>query len=234
MAVIKKFIIKYVIPQIGMLIIYLLGKTYRKEVVGGESEQSLISKEINPIYALWHGRLLYLPFLYRWQERLFSLVSQSTDGEIIARTLRMFGVRAIRGSSYKSGSKAFRELIRIVRDKGLVFITVDGSRGPVFKVQKGILHLAKISGKPILPVTYGAEKAHVFKSWDRFIIPYPFTRVVVIYGEPVYVARDSSEEEIEEKRIALEKRLTEMTDRADQYSKRKHNHSGRRSNSRLP
>jgi len=234
MAVIKKFIIKYVIPPIGMLIIYLLGKTYRKEVVGGESEQSLISKEINPIYALWHGRLLYLPFLYRWQERLYSLVSPSTDGEIIARTLRMFGVRAIRGSSYKSGSKAFRELIRIVRDKGLVFITVDGSRGPVFKVQKGILHLAKISGKPILPVTYGAEKAHVFKSWDRFIIPYPFTRVVVIYGEPVYVARDSSEEEIEEKRIALEKRLTEMTDRADQYSKRKHNHSGRRSNSRLP
>ena len=192
MAVIKKFIIKYVIPPIGMLIIYLLGKTYRKEVVGGESEQSLISKEINPIYALWHGRLLYLPFLYRWQERLYSLVSPSTDGEIIARTLRMFGVRAIRGSSYKSGSKAFRELIRIVRDKGLVFITVDGSRGPVFKVQKGILHLAKISGKPILPVTYGAEKAHVFKSWDRFIIPYPFTRVVVIYGEPVYVARDSS------------------------------------------
>ena len=129
MAVIKKFIIKYVIPPIGMLIIYLLGKTYRKEVVGGESEQSLISKEINPIYALWHGRLLYLPFLYRWQERLYSLVSQSTDGEIIARTLRMFGVRAIRGSSYKSGSKAFRNLIRVVRDEGRVFITVDGSRG---------------------------------------------------------------------------------------------------------
>ena len=226
MAVIKKFIIKYVIPPIGMLIIYLLGKTYRKEVVGGESEQSLISKEINPIYALWHGRLLYLPFLYRWQERLYSLVSPSTDGEIIARTLSMFGVRAIRGSSYKSGSNAFRELIRIVRDKGLVFITVDGSRGPVFKVQKGILHLAKISGKPILPITYGADKAHVFKSWDRFIIPHPFTRVVVIYGEPVYVTRDSSEEEIEEKRIELEKRLTEMTDRADRYYNRKYNHPG--------
>ena len=209
-----------------MLIIYLLGITYRKEIVGVESELSLIKKNLNPIYALWHGRLLYLPFLYRWQERLYSLVSPSTDGEIIARTLRMFGVRAIRGSSYKSGSKAFRELIRIVRDKGRVFITVDGSRGPVFKVQKGILHLAKISGKPILPVTYGAEKAYAFNSWDRFIIPHPFTRVVVIYGEPVYVARDSSEVEIEEKRIELEKRLTEMTDWADQYYKRKHSHPG--------
>ncbi|MCC6545448.1 MAG: lysophospholipid acyltransferase family protein [Nitrospirae bacterium] len=222
MTVIKKLLIKYVIPPIGMLIIYLIGITYRKEVVGGESEQSLIRKGINPIYALWHGRLFFLPFLYRWQERLYSLVSPSTDGEIIARTLRMFGVRTIRGSSYKSGSKAFRELIRIVRDKGLVFITVDGSRGPVFKVQKGILHLAKISGKPILPITYGADKAHVFKSWDRFIIPHPFTRVVVIYGEPVYVPRDSSEEEIEEKRIELEKRLVEITEKSDQYYKQSH------------
>ena len=222
MTVIKNVLIKYVLPPIGMLIIYLLGITYRKEVIGRESEQSLIRRGLNPIYALWHGRLLYLPFHYRWQENLYSLVSPSTDGEIIARTLRLFGVRTIRGSSYKSGSTAFRNLIRVVRDKGRVFITVDGSRGPVFKVQKGILHLAKISGKPVLPVTYGAEKAHVFKSWDRFIIPHPFTRVVVIYGEPVYVTRDSSEEEIEEKRIELEKRLSEMTDRADQYYKRKH------------
>ena len=222
MAVIKKIIIKYVIPPIGMLIIYLLGISYRKEVVGEESEQSLISKEINPIYALWHGRLLYLPFLYRWQERLYSLVSPSTDGEIIARTLRMFGVRGIRGSSYKSGSKAFRNLIRVVRDEGRVFITVDGSRGPVFKVQKGAIHLAKISGMPVLPVTYGAKNALVLKSWDRFIIPHPFTRVVVIYGEPVYVDRDSSEEKIEEKRAELEKRLVEMTEKADQYYKKAH------------
>ncbi len=217
MAVIKNFIIKYIIPPIGMLIIYLLGITYRKEVRGRESEHSLIKKGINPIYALWHGRLLYLPFLYRRQKRLYSLVSPSTDGEIIARTLSMFGVKTVRGSSYKSGSKAFRELIRIVRDKGLVFITVDGSRGPVFKVQKGILHLAKISGKPVLPITYGAEKAFVFKSWDRFIIPHPFTRVVVIYGDPLYVSRDSTEEEIEAKRAELEKRLIVMTEKADKH-----------------
>ncbi len=219
MAVIKNFIVKYVVPPIGMLIIYLLGITYRKEVVGRESEQSLITRGLNPIYALWHGRLLYLPFHYRWQKNLYSLVSPSTDGEIIARTIRLFGVRTVRGSSYKSGSTAFRNLIRVVRDKGRVFITVDGSRGPVFKVQKGILHLAKISGMPVLPVTYGAEKAHVFNSWDRFIIPHPFTRVVVIYGEPIYVPKDSSEDYIEVRRAELEKRLVEMTERADGYFK---------------
>jgi len=218
MAVIKNLIVKYVIPPIGMLIIYLLGITYRKEVLGGESELSLITRGLNPIYALWHGRLFYMTFLCRWQG-IFALVSPSTDGEIIARTVRLFGIRTIRGSSYKGGSKAFRELIRVVRDKGRVFITVDGSRGPVFKVQKGILHLAKISNMPVLPVTYGAEKALVFKSWDRFIIPHPFTRVVVIYGEPVYVPRDSSEEEIEKKKVELEERLVKMTERADHYFK---------------
>ncbi len=218
MAVIRNLIVKYVIPPIAMLIIYLLGITYRKEVVGGESERSLMTRGLNPIYALWHGRLFYMTFFYRWQG-IFALVSPSTDGEIIARTVRLFGIKTIRGSSYKSGSKAFRELIRVVRDKGRVFITVDGSRGPVFKVQKGILHLAKISNMPVLPVTYGAEKALVFKSWDRFIIPHPFTRVVVIYGEPVYVPRDSSEEEIEKKKVELEERLVEMTERADHYFK---------------
>lgn len=217
MAVIKNLIIKYVIPPIAMLIIYILGITCRKEVIGGESEQALLKKGINPIYALWHGRLFYPPFHYRWQKGLYTLVSPSTDGEIIARTLRLFGVRTVRGSSYKSGSQAFRNLIRVVKDRGRVFITVDGSRGPVFKVQKGILHLAKISGLPVLPVTYGTKKAHVFKSWDRFIIPKPFTRVVVIYGEPLYVARDASEDEIEVIRVGLEKRLTEMTEKADQY-----------------
>ncbi len=217
MTAIRNLFIKYVIPPIAMLIIFFLGITCRKEVVGRESEQSLITKGINPIYALWHGRLMYLPFHYRWQEKLYSLVSPSTDGEIIARTLRLFGVRTVRGSSYKSGSTAFRNLIRVVKDKGRVFITVDGSRGPVFRVQKGILHLAKISGLPVLPVTYGAEKAYVFKSWDRFIIPHPFTRLVVIYGEPVYVTRDASEEEIEAKRVELEKRLSEMTKSADQF-----------------
>ena len=199
-----------------MLIIYLLGITYRKEVVGEESDLSLLSRGLNPIYALWHGRLFYITFRYRWKG-IFTLVSPSTDGEIIARTVKLFGIRTIRGSSYKSGSRAFRNLIRVVRDKGRVFITVDGSRGPVFKVQKGVIHLAKISGMPVLPLTYGAEKAIVLKSWDRFIIPHPFTRVVVIYGEPVYVHRDSSEDEIEEKRAELEKRLVEMTERADHY-----------------
>jgi len=215
----KRILYKYIIPPAGMILIYLLGMTYRKVFVGRESEQSLIDKGVNPIYALWHGRMLFFPFLYRWQWRLYVLVSPSIDGEIISRILKLYGVFSIRGSSYEGGTKALRELIKIVKDKKSVFITVDGSRGPVFKVQSGVLHLARLGGVPILPVTYGTEKAYVFKSWDRFIIPKPFSRVVIIYGEPVYIPRDLSERELEARRAELEKRLNEMTEKSDHYFK---------------
>jgi len=200
-----------------VVIISLFGITYRKEVGGREIEQSLIDRGIRPVYALWHGRIFFLSYFFRWQRRFYTLVSPSIDGEIIAGILRLFGFRTIRGSSFKGGGRAYREMIRVVSEKGAVFITVDGSRGPAFKVQKGILHLAKLSNVPILPVTCGAKNAIVLKSWDRFIIPYPFTRVAVIYGGPVYVSRDSSEKETEEKRVELEKRLLEITERADTY-----------------
>ena len=216
---IKRIVYHYIIPPIGFVIICFLGMTYRKEIAGRESEKSILEKDINPVYSLWHGRLLFLPYLYRWEKDLYTLVSPSIDGEIIARILRLFGVHTIRGSSYKEGGRAFRELIRVVRGKGSVFITVDGSRGPVFKVQGGVLHLAMLGNVPILPITYGAEKAIILKSWDRFIIPKPFSRVVVIYGEPLYVPRDMSDEQMEEKREELEKRLVEITEKADQYFK---------------
>lgn len=215
--IIKRLLYKYIVPLTGMIIIYLLGITYKTVLVGKEFEQSLLEKDIMPVYALWHGRLLFLPYLYRWQERLYTIVSHSIDGEIIAGILRLFGVNVIRGSSYKGGNKAFREMISVVKDRGSVFITVDGSRGPAFKVQGGVIHLARLCGTPLLPITYGADRPIVMKSWDRFIIPRPFSRVVVIYGEPIYVPRDISEEEIEEKRMELEKRLNEITERADYY-----------------
>lgn len=217
MELMKRFLCKFIIPPIGMFVIYLLGKTYRTILLGKEFEQSLLDKNIRPIYALWHGRLLFLPYLYRWQQRLYTLVSHSIDGEIIATILRLFGVNIIRGSSYKGGSKAFRDLVKVAKDKGSIFITVDGSRGPAFKVQGGVIHLAMLGGIPILPITYGAEKAIVLKSWDRFIIPRPFSRVAVIYGEPVYVPRGLSEKQIEEKRIELEQRLNDITEKADRY-----------------
>ena len=214
---IKKIIYKYIIPSVGMVIIYLLGMTYRKKIEGGEIEQSLFAQGIPPIYALWHGRLFYWSYFYRGQGRIHCLVSPSSDGEIIASLLRLFGLNVIRGSSFKGGTKAFRGLIRTVKGGNSAAIIADGSRGPALKVQEGVIHLAMLSGVPILPITYGAERALVLKSWDRFMIPWPFSRVAVIFGDPVYVRRDLTEEQLEEKRLELEQRLNEITKKADGY-----------------
>ncbi|MDD5434170.1 MAG: lysophospholipid acyltransferase family protein [Nitrospira sp.] len=219
MGPIKSFFLKYILTPLGFVLIYILGITYRKVIVNKDIEKSLLDRGVNPIYALWHGRLLFFPFLYRWQWKLYTVVSLSTDGEIIARILRMFGVYVIRGSSYEGGTKAFREMVKVVKNKKSVFITVDGSRGPVFKVHGGVLHLARLGEVPVIPVTYGAEKAIVLKSWDRFIIPMPFTRVAVIYGEPLYIPRELKEEQHEIYRLLLEQRLNEMTTLADNYFK---------------
>jgi len=202
-----------------MILVILIGMTCRTVFIGREFERSLLEKHIGPLYALWHGRIFYLPYIYRWRKRIHCLVSPSIDGEIIARMLRLFGLSVIRGSSYKGGGKAFRELIRVTKRGDPVAIIVDGSRGPAFKVQGGIVHLAMLSGVPVLPITYGAERAIFLNSWDRFLIPKPFSRLVVVYGEPIYISRGASIKEIEEKRRELERRLMEITEKADCYFK---------------
>lgn len=202
-----------------MATIYLFGMTYRKKLMGGEVEQSLFTQGIPPIYALWHGRLFYWPYYYRRQGRIHCLVSPSMDGELIANILRLFGLNVIRGSSFKGGAGAFRGLIKIVKGGNSAAIIADGSRGPALKVQEGVVHLAMLTGAPILPISYGAERAVFLKSWDRFMIPWPFSRVAVIFGDPLYVQRDLTEGQLEEKRLELEQRLIEITKKADGYFK---------------
>ncbi|MEM6821889.1 MAG: lysophospholipid acyltransferase family protein [Verrucomicrobiota bacterium] len=134
----------------------------------------------NPfLFAFWHNRILMMPYLY---ERYFSkrplvvMISESRDGEMIANTASRFGIEAARGSSSGRGVKALiqltRDLIKAGKDAG---VTPDGPRGPVYSVQEGIVHLAKSSGLPVIPITYHLRSKWEMKSWDRFQIPKPFT-----------------------------------------------------------
>ena len=96
-------------------------------------------------------------------------------------------------------------------------LAADGSRGPAFKAQDGTIKIAKVTGVPILPITYNASRKKVLNSWDKFIIPYPFSKIVVLYGEPVHVPKDADDEVMELKRQELEKKLNEMTEYVDKY-----------------
>jgi len=112
---------------------------------------------------------------------------------------------------------ALLSIVRIVKNGGSVALVADGSRGPAFKAQDGTIKIAKVTGVPILPITYNASRKKVLNSWDKFIIPYPFSEIVVIYGDPIYVPKDADNEAMEIKRQELEKKLNEITEHVDKY-----------------
>jgi lysophospholipid acyltransferase (LPLAT)-like uncharacterized protein len=213
----KNFLYKRIIPFIAFIALFFVGITCRKILINREIEKSILDKGINPIYIFWHGRELYLPYLYRFQRRHYALVSPSRDGEISGNLLKLYGFNIVWGSTFKKGATALLGLVRIVKNGGSVVLAADGSRGPLFKAQDGSIKIAKLTGVPILPITYNASRKKVLSSWDRFIIPYPFSKIVVMYGEPVYVPADADDNVMELKRQELEKKLNEMTEYVDKY-----------------
>ncbi|MDL1963851.1 MAG: lysophospholipid acyltransferase family protein [Deltaproteobacteria bacterium] len=146
------------------------------------------------------------------------MVSGSKDGEFVVRILKRQGHEAIRGSTTKGGIKALSSLIKNLKEKqrpGLII--PDGPQGPRFKAKLGIIILARETGYPILPFSYSAKKIKVFTSWDRFILPYPFTKCIGIYGKPLFVPRDADRNELNRCLILLEKELCRLTSEADSY-----------------
>jgi lysophospholipid acyltransferase (LPLAT)-like uncharacterized protein len=142
------------------------------------------------LFVCWHGRLLPLSHVHRGQG-VVALASLSADGEYIARLLRHWGFQLVRGSSSRGGDIAFRELVRTVRAGRSIAITPDGPRGPREQLKPGVLQLAQITGAPIVPAMAAADRAWWFGGWDRLLVPKPFSRVRVAYGEPLRIPRDS-------------------------------------------
>lgn len=110
-----------------------------------------------------------------------------------------------------------REMLKASEDGYDIAITPDGPRGPRYRVQNGIIELARRTGMPIIPISFNASRKKVFRSWDRFLLPYPFSRGVFIFGKPLLVPQQMSESLFEQTRLLLEGRLREITDRADRY-----------------
>jgi len=167
------------------------------------------------ILVLWHAQLLPLLGRGRWRKPITVMVSRSGDGELIAQVLNRFGVSSARGSSSRGGSAALRDMLREAREGKSIVFTPDGPRGPAREVKDGVIYAAKASGLPLVPMAYGTQSKKLLRSWDRMIIPYPFSRGVVAYGEPIAVPRDG---DVEEWRILLEHTLDELTEEADRLT----------------
>lgn len=200
---------------LGKGVIDLLFSTIRIENVGAEPAKELIESG-RVIGAIWHSRILAGCYLHR-NRNATALVSQSDDGEIIARILHRLGYETVRGSTTRGGLRALAALVRKLKETCQpAVITPDGPQGPRFRVQPGIIALAMKTGYPILPITYSARKAKFFASWDRFMLPFPFTTCRVIYGNPIYVPENADKQLEELCRIRLETELCRITDEADQ------------------
>ncbi|MBU4421151.1 MAG: lysophospholipid acyltransferase family protein [Proteobacteria bacterium] len=205
---------------LGKLLIDILFYTTRIELKGFEKVEPIINSR-KFIWALWHSRLLLPNYLSKGLDGT-AMVSGSEDGEFVARILKKQGHEAIRGSTTRGGIKALSALIRKLKEKQRPSIIIpDGPQGPRFKVKLGIIILARETGHPILPFSYSAKKIKVFASWDRFILPYPFTKCIGIYGNPLFVPKDADKNDLMRYRNLLEKELNRLTLEADSYFKRK-------------
>lgn len=153
------------------------------------------------ILAFWHRHLLLMPYAYRGRW-ISVLVSQSKDGELIARTVARLGIDSTRGSSSRGGVSGMKALLRKAAEGWDLAFTPDGPRGPVREVQPGVILAAAATGLPIQPVAVAASRAKLLRSWDRFVVPAPFSTVHFVYGEPLVVERrgDTAEAAAELKR----------------------------------
>jgi lysophospholipid acyltransferase (LPLAT)-like uncharacterized protein len=146
------------------------------------------------ILAMWHSRLVMLDWLRPNGRALIILISEHRDGMLIGRIawLGSFGqIRAVTGSTSKGAARAIRKLMRHARAGNTLFITPDGPRGPNMRAQRGVIEIARLTGLPILPASVSARWHFRLRSWDRFMVPLPFTRAEVRWGEPIYVDQEA-------------------------------------------
>jgi lysophospholipid acyltransferase (LPLAT)-like uncharacterized protein len=194
------------------LFIRLLFLTYRLvKLEGVENERVALSRsQKGVIYASWHQRLVY--HVHRLgNTNVTVMVSQSRDGEYAARLINALGLKDVRGSSSRGGMDALNELKKRM-DKGTNGgMVLDGPVGPPRVAKIGTVMLARITGAPIIPIVWGADRCWILNSWDRSIIPKPFARISYYYGEPIWIPFSAKSEELEKYRQTLEDRLNSMT-----------------------
>ena len=210
-----------VLGFVARLLYGLVQKTIRP-VIDDDARELLDAFEKNErvLVAFWHGQLGMVQAGYRGRGAgLCIQVSRHSDGEIIARATRCYGIRAARGSATRGAVASAREMLEAYREGYDLAIAVDGPRGPMHRAKPGAIRLAQIAGGRLFPVACAPRHGHAFASWDRFIVPLPFTRVYYAVGAPLSIAREADEETVERAREHLEQELSRLTDEVERRAR---------------
>lgn len=208
--------VEYLIVNFGALFLRALRSTILFERVGFEEANQRTASGYSNIYAFWHGRMLMMPFAYKG-ENIHVLISMHSDGSLISKTMKIFGINSVRGSTSRGGIEALKKIQRLVREGKDIAFTPDGPRGPGEYAQMGVMTVAKISGIPVFPVSFSTKRRKVLNTWDRFLIALPFSRGVFICGKGITVPRNADKNLMEEKRQDLQNALIEIGERANNY-----------------
>jgi len=193
--------------------------------VEGDAEPRRMWREGKPfILCFWHGRLLMMPFAWnppRGARKaaggapIHMLISAHHDGRLIARAVGHFGIDTIAGSDNRNTMSAMRSLVRAVRKGNCIGITPDSPPGPRMRAKPGVAVLARLAGVPVIPASYSVARRRVLGSWDRLVVPKPFSRGVFLWGEPIAVAPDADDKAIDQARRRIEEALTQLSAEAD-------------------
>jgi len=214
----KQRILLALVPRLVWVLLSIVGRTWRFEVIAEEgAEPRIFGRGAGPeIYCFWHQCVLPCAIYYRSTGATI-LISRSFDGELIARTLALFGFRAVRGSSSRGAREGLLGLKSVLESGGPVVFTADGPRGPIDQSKMGPIKLAQMTGAPVGAFHLQPKSAWRVNSWDRFLIPKPFTRIVVSWSRWTRVMADTPEEQFEARREELNEALERARLRAVEH-----------------
>lgn len=210
-----------IVPPMVWALLWLVGLTWRYHVIAEEGVTPFISGKGagREIFCFWHQCVLPCTMYFR-RTHATILISRSFDGELITRILRMFGFNAVRGSSSRSAREGLLGLKNIIDSGRPAIFTADGPRGPIYQTKMGPIKLAQLTGAPIGAFHLQPERAWVMNSWDRFLVPKPFTRICVSWAQWTHVPAGLCPEQYEPKREELNASLEGARLRALDYFKR--------------
>ena len=218
----KNYFIKKFLSLVGALYVYIVYVSSQKTFINKDNFDKLILENKSFIYALWHDQLLLSPFTWQTKNRIDILISKHKDGDIIADLIKYHGFNSIRGSTNnpnkekeKNTISSIRKIIKTLKANVSIGIAPDGPRGPRHKVSEGTINISRISNKKILPMALAYKEQWVLNTWDKFIIPKPFNKICIVWGDPIDIEINKIDVPIQQE--ALEKSLINITEIATNH-----------------
>ncbi|MEY2497550.1 MAG: hypothetical protein QOD12_1106 [Verrucomicrobiota bacterium] len=203
-----------VLIELGFGLYRLWARTLRLQVEDPHDVVGFVRKQ-PVIFAIWHNRLLMLPRVFDPSfptRQSYGLISASRDGDLIAIFIERSGYGTIRGSSSRKGVIALRQLVETLAAGGNVLVTPDGPRGPVYQASQGVVFLAQKSGAPVIPIHMEYSSCWRLKSWDRFVVPWPFAKLRAIFGAPIQMPPMENADQSEAERIRLQNAMMSLVE----------------------